>query len=43
MSNQAAHPPKTIEEMVAELRAKRSKVQLGGGKDRNEKQQPRAS
>src|SRR5208283_3513838 len=39
MSNQAANPsPRTIEEMVAELRAKRAEVQLGGGKDRTDKQ-----
>jgi methylmalonyl-CoA carboxyltransferase large subunit len=39
MSNQAANPsPRTIEEMVAELRAKRAEIQLGGGKDRTDKQ-----
>ncbi len=39
MSHQVAIPThKTIEEMVAELRIKRSEVQLGGGKERTEKQ-----
>jgi len=39
MSHQVANPThKTIEEMVAELRIKRSEIQLGGGEERTEKQ-----
>src|ERR1700733_6744728 len=39
MPNQAEQiSPRTIEEMVAELRRKRSEVQLGGGKERTDKQ-----
>src|SRR3984885_6178177 len=39
MPNQAEQiSPRTIDEMVAELRRKRSEVQLGGGKDRTDKQ-----
>jgi methylmalonyl-CoA carboxyltransferase large subunit len=39
MATQVANPAhKTMDEKVAELRAKREQVQLGGGKDRLEKQ-----
>ena len=39
MSNQVANPNhKTIDEMVAELRTKRSEIELGGGKERADKQ-----
>ena len=39
MSNQVANPtPKTLDEMIAELRVKRSEIELGGGKERADKQ-----
>ena len=39
MSNQTTHPShKSVEELIAELRLKRSEIQLGGGKERSDKQ-----